>query len=248
MFCDAMHLLGDGMVRTFFWYALGWMFLFLTYPVLLAVKILVKTGRLKQSDDLTDRFTRWLARQLFYITGSAICVSGQENVPGDEPVLFVSNHQSHMDSVIIHGFICKPKGFVSIIEVLKVPVIRTWMRFMKCVFLDRSNIRQSLGCLEQCVEILKQGHSMVIFPEGKLNEGGPVAEFKKGCLKVAQKAGVAIVPVTLRNSYTVMNKNGSRIKAAAVECIISGPVHVKDAGNSEKELMNTVREIIVSKL
>ncbi|NJD04493.1 MAG: 1-acyl-sn-glycerol-3-phosphate acyltransferase, partial [Ruminiclostridium sp.] len=54
------------------------------------------------------------------------------------------------------------------------------MKYMKCVFLDRSDMRQSLKCLEQCVEILKQGHSMVIYPEGKLDEGLAVAEFKKG--------------------------------------------------------------------
>jgi len=220
----------------------------ITYPVLLTVKILEKCGRLKQRDDLADRYTRRLARLLFYTTGSTIRIIGQENVPGDQPVLFVSNHQSHMDSLIIHGFINKPKGFVSIVEVLKIPVIRTWMKYMKCVFLDRSNTRQSLGCLEQCVEILKQGHSMVIYPEGKLNEGGAVAEFKKGCLKLAIKAEVAIVPVTIRDSYKVMNKNGSRIKAASVECIISEPVHVKAIGKSEKELISMVREVIVGKL
>ncbi len=220
----------------------------LTYPALLVVRVLEKSGRLKQRDTLVDRFSRWLARQLFYTTGSSIRVLGQENVPADQPVLFVSNHQSHMDSVIIHGFINKPKGFVSIVEVLKIPVIRTWMKYMRCVFLDRSNIRQSLGCLEQCAETLRQGYSMVIFPEGKLNEGGEVAEFKKGCLKVAQKAAVPIVPVTIRNSYKVMNKDGSRIKSAATECIISEPVDVISVGKSEKELMNTVREIIVRKL
>ena len=236
------------MIRTFFWYSSGWFYLLVTYPVLLIVKILEICKRVEQRDNLSDKFTRWLARRLFYTTGSTIRVTGRENVPGDQTVLFVSNHQGHMDSLIIHGFINKPKGFVSIVEVLKIPVIRSWMKYMKCVFLDRRDMRQSLKCLDHAVEILKQGHSMVIYPEGKLTEGGAVAEFKKGCLRLAMKAEVAIVPVTIRDSYKVMSKNGSRINAAAVECIISEPVYANASGKSEKELMELVREVIVSKL
>lgn len=219
-----------------------------TYPVLVWVTINKKLNRQKQPENLADRFTGWLARVLFYYTGSSIQVYGQENIPGDQPILFVSNHQSHMDNVVIQGFIGKPKGFISVIEALKIPVIRTWMKQIECVFLDRNDKRQSFKCLDQCVEILKKGRSMVIYPEGRLDEGKEVAEFKKGCLRVALKSEVPIIPVTIRNTCRVMNKDGSRIRSAAVECIISEPVPVKAAGKSEKELIELVRNVIVSKL
>ncbi|NJD04492.1 MAG: hypothetical protein FIA99_18300 [Ruminiclostridium sp.] len=110
-------LWGKKVIRTFLWYVLGWVYLSVTYPLLLAVKALEKSGRLKQRDVLADKASQWLSRRLFYLTGSKVRVIGQDNVPADQPVLFVSNHQSHVDSLIIHGFIKKPKGFVSIVEV-----------------------------------------------------------------------------------------------------------------------------------
>jgi 1-acyl-sn-glycerol-3-phosphate acyltransferase len=154
-----------------------------------------------------------------------------------------------MDNAIIHGFINKRKGFVSIIEVLRFPILRTWMKYMKCVFLDRKDIRQTYKCIEKGISLLKEGHSMVIFPEGKLNSGGEVAEFQNGCLRMALKAGVPIVPITLKDSYRVMTKNGSRIRAAKVECIISKPLSTTNiTKEEEKEYVKTVREIIISNL
>lgn len=237
------------MFRTLFWYASGWIALFISYPLLLLDTLFNKTSSKNLSEDsYADRFTRALTRFLFRTTGSSLKITGLENVPERQPVLFVSNHQSHVDSLVIHGFIDMPKGFVSVIEALNIPIIRTWMKKMICVFLDRNDLRQAFNSLEQCVDILKKGRSMVIYPEGRLDEGKEVLKFKKGCLKVAMNAEVPIIPVTIRNSCKVMNKNGTRIRAANVECIISEPVQVKGADKSEKELIQMVRDIIVSKL
>jgi len=198
---------------------------------------------------LADKFTRSFAKLLFFLSGSTIRVVGKENIPKGQPVLFVSNHQSHMDSVIIHGFIDIPKGFISIVEVKKLPILRTWMKYIKCVFMDRSNSRQVFMCIEQSIGLLKQGHSMVIYPEGRLSDGETVVEFKNGCLRIAIKAGVPIVPITIRGSHKVMTKNGSRIKPAAIECIISEPIHTKDIGkDEEKNLVKNVRDIIISNI
>jgi len=237
------------MFRTFFWYVLGWAYLIITLPVLLRVKYLEKHNRNNKKDYLAYKFTRGFAKFLFYLTGSTIKISGKENIPKSGAVLFVSNHQSHIDNVIIHGFVDVPKGFISIVEVKKIPILSTWMKYMKCVFMDRSDLRQTLICINQGIEFLKQGHSMVIYPEGKLSEGQTVGEFKNGCLKLAIKAGVPIVPIIIRSSYKVMTKDGSRIKSAEVECIISKPVPTNTIKkDDEKELVNMIRDIIIENI
>jgi 1-acyl-sn-glycerol-3-phosphate acyltransferase len=233
------------MLKTFFWYFRSWAYIVLTLPVLLRVIYLDRRGRTEEMDALTDRYTMKAARRLFKFTGSTVRVIGLENVPAGFPVLFVSNHQSHVDNIVIHGFINARKGFVSIVEVLSIPILSTMMKYMKCVFIDRSDIRQTLGCMETAVETLKAGRSMVIFPEGRINEDGVLSEFKKGCLKLAVRAGVPIVPVTLKNTARVMNKDGSRIFAADVECIISPPVDASVSGRAdEAKLIERVRKII----
>jgi 1-acyl-sn-glycerol-3-phosphate acyltransferase len=64
-------------------------------------------------DILINKHTGKIARFLFYLTGSTINVTGIEKIPDGQQVLFVSNHQSHMDSIIIHGFIDIHKGLMN---------------------------------------------------------------------------------------------------------------------------------------
>lgn len=237
------------MIRTFLWYTMGWTYLVITLPVLARVKYLEKQGRLLERDNLASAFTMHFTRVLFKLSGSKIQIKGEENLPKDSPALFVSNHQGHMDSVIIHGFIRIPKGFVSIVEVNKFPILRTWMRYAKCIFLDRSDPRQSLVCINKGVQFLKEGHSMVIFPEGMLSNGDEINEFKAGSLRLALKAGVPIIPITIKGSYQIMSKAGKNIRAAKIECLISKPIETSGIDKSgEKELMKLVRDTISKKL
>lgn len=237
------------MLRTIFWYAAGWIFLALTYPLLLIIKFFDLLKKEKLKDRVAARLSSRIAKTLYSLTGSGISVSGQENVPEENAVLFVSNHQGHVDSLIIHAFINKQKGFISIIEALKIPILRTWMKSVKCVFLNRSDARQSFVCINQAVEYLKTGHSMVVFPEGKLSDGNSTNEFKRGWLKLAIKSKVPIVPISISNSYNVLSKDGKRVNAAFVKCVISPPIPTDNIKKEDEvEFIETVRSVIISKI
>jgi len=212
------------MLRTISWYALGGAILFLTYPMLIISIFYSLRGKDIKKNILVNRTTSFISRALFYLTGSNIKVTGLENVPVQGAVLFVSNHQGHMDSLIIHGFINKPKGFISIVEVLKFSIIREWMELMNCVFLDRKDMRQSLSCINQAISNLSRGISMVVFPEGRLNDGEISLGFQKGWLRIVKKSGVPIIPIRIKGSYKVLSKDGSRVRAASVECVIFEPI------------------------
>lgn len=237
------------MLKARFCFFSAWAYLILTLPVLFRVKYLNWHGRAKERDKLADEFTMKAARYILRLTGAKVHMKGLENIPMDSPVLFVSNHQSHIDNLIIHGLINVPKGFVSIVEMLKVPLLRTWMKYMKCVFIDRMDVRQTLHCMEEAVINIKEGRSMVIFPEGKVNSDGVLGEFKRGSLKIAIKTGVPVVPIALKNSHKLMNRDGSRIQAAEVECIISKPISTIISGKAEEaQLIERVRDTICDQL
>jgi len=235
------------MLRTAFWYAGGWGCLALSSPMLLVVRTLERRGHVEQGRLLTDRMTGWICRSLFRLSGSRIQVTGREHVPTEGAVLFVGNHQGHMDSVIIHGYIDKPKGFVSIVEVLKIPILCAWMRQMRCVFLDREDARQSAGCISQAIDNLKDGQSMVVFPEGRLSDSDDANEFKKGWLRLAVKSGVPIVPVHISGSYRILAKNGSRVGPATITCAIRKPVWTGDLKKAdETAFVERIRDIILN--
>jgi 1-acyl-sn-glycerol-3-phosphate acyltransferase len=236
------------MLRTIFWYAAGWTYLVVTMPVLYRIKYLEKKGRTEDAEALANRFSMTIARVLFRLTGSSVEVEGAERIP-DGPVLFVSNHQSHMDSAVIHGFIDKPKGFIADKDAGRIPIIRTWMKYMKCIFIDRSNARRNIRSLDTGIRLLKQGHSLVIYPEGRINASSRLLEFKKGCLKLAAKAGVPVVPVTIRDSFRLMNREGFGIGSARIRCIISDPIYITGHDDkNEAAQIKKVRDIIAKNL
>ena len=97
-------------------------------------------------------------------------------------------------------------GFVAKKEVLKVPILSYWLPRAKCIPLDRQNPRDAVRVINEGVKNLKDGYSMMIFPEGTRSLDGKHSPFKKGSLKLAIKAKVPIVPVTIDASFTSFEK------------------------------------------
>ena len=236
------------MIRTILWFVYFWLYLIKIEPALLKVNRLTKEGKIAERDQLTAQVAEKWAQSLVKFAGVTVEITGEEKIPSG-PVLFVSNHQGNFDIPILLGYINKPKAFIAKIELLKLPLIRTWMTHMKCVFMDRSDIRQSLKVINQAAEHLKEGYSMVIFPEGTRSKSETLGEFKPGSLKLGLKAGVPIVPITIRGSYKIMEQNGYIIKPAHVEIKISDPIPTTELTKEQgTELPEKVRKIIEQEL
>ena len=165
------------------------------------------------------------ARFLLLPAGVTFTVRGQENIPCDTAVLFVSNHQGNFDIPVLFAGINRPVGFLAKIELAKIPVLRTWMPKLGCVFIDRSNLRQSVKAMQQAVEVLKDGKSMVIFPEGTRSKGLQMGAFKKGSLRLVEKAGVPIVPVTVNGTFRAMEARNNKIGPARAVITIGEPIY-----------------------
>ena len=194
------------MFRTIISYIYFGIYIIVSLPGLLYLKILKSLDQTKKFDAFTYRIARHWARSMVWLAGGRIKVVGAENIP-EGPVLFVGNHQGYFDIPVYLGFIDKPKGFVAKIEMLKLPIFRTWMRNLKCVFMDRNDIRQSVQVINEASELLRVGYSITIFPEGTRSKGDNLGEFKAGSIKAAIKAGVPIVPVAIDGSYKLLEQH-----------------------------------------
>jgi len=232
------------MFRTILWFIYFWLYLISIQPALFRVKRLAEMGKTAEHDRLTTQTAQKWARSLVGFAGVTVMIKGEEKIP-EGPVLFVSNHQGNFDIPILLGYIDKPKAFIAKIELLKLPMIRTWMIHMKCVFLDRSDIRQSLRIINQAAEYLKEGYSMAIFPEGTRSKCETLGTFKPGSLKLAMKAGVPVVPIAISGSYRIMEQNGFIIKPAHVVVTIFDPIPTQGLAKEQaEELPERVRGII----
>lgn len=154
---------------------------------MIRTKTLTKKGLNEERDKLVYKNTTSWARTLLKIAGVKVTVHGVENIPKDTNVLYIGNHQGNFDIPIYMSEIPGLKGFVSKIEVKKIPGVRTWMEYMYCVFMDRSSLRKSSEAIIEGIKILKKGHSLVIFPEGTRSKGDNMGEFKAGSFKPCNK-------------------------------------------------------------
>jgi len=234
--------IGGNMLRTLIWFLFFWTKLIVYLPSY------YKAAKMKDLDlrsQYADKMARKWMGELLKLAGCKVTVIGLEKVPLDKPVLYVSNHQGNFDIPLMITQLPGKKGFIAKIETLKLPIVRDWMRFMNCVFMDRTDIRQQVRCITEGVNILKSGHSMVLFPEGTRSKDGHLLDFKPGGLKLATKSGVPIIPVTINNSMNLMKKGTYKITPAEVTIIISDPIEITDEMNRETiKLTEEVKSII----
>lgn len=239
------------MLRSIVWYIVFFGTIILTMPALIRTKMLDKKGEIEKRDALVYKVTTLWAKILLKAAGVKVIVHGVENIPKDKNVLYIGNHQGNFDIPIYMSQIPGLKGFVSKIEVKKIPGVRTWMEYMYCVFMDRSNIRKAGEAIIHGIKILKSGHSLVIFPEGTRSKGNNMGEFKAGSFKLATKSKCPIVPVTIDGSYKIMetNKRKWTLKPATVNLYIHPAIETANLSKEELDaLPKKVYEIIKNQL
>lgn len=212
------------------------------------VKKLEKEGKEQEVKEIIAPLVIDWAKYCVDVTGSTIEVTGIENVPADKSVVYIGNHQGIFDIPLLLGYIPYQKAFISKIEILKIPMISDWMKLMKCVFLARKNPRQSIEAMHQGIENVKNGYSMVIFPEGTRNKGGPVKEFKPGSFKLAFQSGADVVPVTIDGTWKIYEEH-NKIKPANIKLTIHPPVKTEGLSKDElREIPAQVQKIVESAL
>ncbi|MDY5577045.1 MAG: lysophospholipid acyltransferase family protein [Lachnospiraceae bacterium] len=201
-----------------------------------------------------DYFSYFLVTKTFYLvrllSGTKVDIIGLENVPKNQPVLFVGNHRSYFDIILNYSILPPLMGFVSKIEIKKVPILAQWMVNMNCLFLDRSSPKEGLKMIHDGVEKLQNGISIFIFPEGtRAKSDDTMAEFKGGSLKMAEKANVPIVPVAINNTSAIFENQFPFIKKAHVIIEYCEPIMTDNLSKEDKKfLAERVHDIVQGKV
>ena len=116
------------------------LFLLLSLPILGIEWILSKYNR--QASDLRQlRMVQWAFRVILFLCGTKVTVIGEENVPKDQPVLYIGNHRSYFDIIITYARCPQLTGYISKKEMEKIPLLRMWMRRLHCLFIDRKDVK-----------------------------------------------------------------------------------------------------------
>lgn len=179
--------------------------------------------------------------------GIELEVKGLENIP-EEPCVFIGNHTSILDIPIMFYTIDRMVGFIAKKEILKVPVLGTWLEKGHCIPLDRENPREAIKTINYGVELLKKGYSLAIFPEGTRSKDGELGEFKKGSLKLATKSKAPIVPIAIDRAYTSFEKN-KKFEPSKIKVTFGKAINTAELTKEEERLLiDNLRNVIKSYL
>lgn len=228
------------------WYSYFGIYLLFASSYKIKARFLRKRSQ-EEADEYILKKTQKLSKHILKKSKTITEVEGIENIP-EEPCVFISNHQAIFDGFMLTAFINKSTGFIAKKEIKKIPLVSSWLSDMHSIFIDRKNIKESLRAINEGVENIKKGYSMVIFPEGTRSLKSEMGEFKKGSFKLATKAGAPIVPITLDGTYNVLEV-GNQVTGNKIKMVIHKPIYLDTLSREEiRELPKTVHEIIYKEL
>ncbi len=221
------------MIRTILIVVFVFFFLIAGIPVNWVVTLIGKKNPEKK-DNISLRFVQGGFRIVTFLSGVKLSVSGLENIPTDRGSVLIGNHRSYFDIVLLFPLMPRPTGFLAKDNLLKVPLLTTWMRNIHCLFLNRAETREGMKTILDAINEVKSGISLVIFPEGTREKTeGEVAAFHAGSFKVATKAGAPVVPVCLTHTGQVLEDHWPKTRPVNVKIIFGEPVET--AGMSREE-------------
>ena len=233
------------MIRTIIIFIFLVIFLIVSLPMQLVLFIMHKFN-----DDKARKaslaIVSWAFNVILFLGGIKRIVIGEDNVPKDEAVLYVSNHRSIFDIVVTYPRVPRRTGYIAKQESMKLPVISFWMVYLDCLFLDRSDIRKGLEMVLTAIDKVKNGISIFIYPEGTRNKTDkPLGEFHKGSFKIAQKSGCPIVPVVVNHTRDCFENHMPWIKKTTVVIEYCEPIRIKELEKEDqKSIDQYVKNII----
>lgn len=222
------------MVKTVIFFTAFWVFAALSTPIAILFAILDFIGLGRAARPALGLFIRSWSRAILWAIGARISLAGLENVPAEERLCFIGNHQGDLDIVIMLAYLPRPVGFIAKSEAAWFPFLNVWIAILGSSFIKRSSPKQGIEAIARGVRSIERGHALVIYPEGTRSRGHGMLPFHKGAFKLATRSGATIVPVTIDGSWKVWEAN-KRIEAGDVRVIIHPPIRTADLDPEQRK-------------
>lgn len=227
------------------------LFLILGLPVL-GIEWIISKFNKAHADMVQLRIVQWGLKCVAFISGVKLTVIGEENVPMDEPVLYIGNHRSFFDVVVTYARCPGLTGYIAKDGVNKVPIFRIWMKRLHCIFLKRDDMKEGLKVILKAIEYVKSGISICIFPEGTRNKDrdNPTSllPFKEGSFKIASKTGCKIVPMALIGTADILENHFPWIHSTDIKLIYGEPIDVSALDKDQQKHVGAYCQTVVEEL
>lgn len=228
------HFIG----RLFFWWSMfvaAMLLLIFAPPVLLVARL---AGR----NDWVYPWGLFGARNWLRLTGMKVEVKGLELLDPARTYVFISNHRSYLDTATLFHYLGRRIGVIAKKELLKVPILGYAMGYVNVMAIDRTNRERAVQTMQAATKRIQSGVSFGVFAEGTRALPGQMLPFKKGAFYMARDAGVAIVPVAIKNTDRLMGKGSGAAWPGRIDMVILPPIETKGV-STDKEVQALITNV-----
>jgi putative phosphoserine phosphatase / 1-acylglycerol-3-phosphate O-acyltransferase len=184
-----------------------------------------KIGRVTNANTMT----RLLGEVGSGLAGLDLEIEGSEHLIQQRPAVFIFNHQSLLDSLVISHLLREDVVALVKKEMAGNPLIGPLLKQVDTIFVDRDDKDQS-RVLKEALGVISSGRSLVIAPEGTRSTLGDIQPFKHGAFLLAKKARVPVIPIVLHNVKDALPNGGVIIRATTIRVTVLPPMHPEDIG------------------
>ncbi|MDJ0819109.1 MAG: lysophospholipid acyltransferase family protein [Desulfobacterales bacterium] len=185
------------------------------------------------------------ARGILYVSRIRVKVNGLNQIDPSQSYVYMSNHQSNFDIPVLLAHLPVQFRWLAKAELFKIPLFGRAMQGAGYVKIDRFNQESAFQSIKEAATKMKDGVSVMIFPEGTRSLDGRIRPFKKGGFIMAVDAGVPIVPIVLQGTWSIMEKSSLQINTGDVVMNLEKPIATTNYSRQNKdELIEAVRRVI----
>ncbi len=170
------------------------------------------------------RFTHRMMRLFLCLAGIPFAVRGLEHVPSGRACVLAVNHASFLDGLVMAAALPEPTRFVAKRELLDHFVTRIYLTRIGTEFVDRFDRQRSLKDTLRVISMVNAGHPLIFFPEGTFRHLPGLLPFRMGAFVIASRAGMPVVPVTLRGTRSVLREGQWWFRSGAISATFSEPI------------------------
>jgi 1-acyl-sn-glycerol-3-phosphate acyltransferase len=222
-----------------------WFTFWLGVITLIAGSMVIVLAPFDRDGKLIQWTTSWWGRTLLRLGHIPVEVQGLEHLTPGQPYVFAANHRSAFDIYVLISVLPGRLMFVAKKSLFQIPIFGQALIRMGSIPLDRDNLKQAIKSLDRAAARVRDGGSMIIFPEGTRVNSPELVPFKKGVFIMAAKASQPIVPVSLSGTRFIQPRGTLQVRSGPVRVVISPPIHPKDYRRKE-DLMNAVYQAIAA--
>jgi 1-acyl-sn-glycerol-3-phosphate acyltransferase len=226
----------------FFWDPLIWLYTIVLGALSLLSSFFDRTGRIQHG------FARLWSRMILGTLGAKPQVEGMEKIDLSKPQVYVVNHLSALDIPVLYAYLPFQFRILAKKELFRYPFMGWHLHRSGQIPVVLENPKASVRSLNRAVAALKEGMSLVVFPEGGRSSDGQLQPFMGGAFYAAIRAQVDVIPMALVGTYEMLKMNTWHIKPGPLYLLVGEPISTVGLTSRDLEKVTSKAHDVIAQL